>query len=91
MANEYERFWEMLDKCPRISGLWNRETRALDVERLENELGGLSSGEAYMARFLAGVWLNKDDYGFNLIGAMHTLDNGNRQIIIDWLNEPFFP
>ena len=88
---EYDLFFALLDRCPRISGLWDRNQKELDLERFKKELGGLSSGEAYMARFFAGVWFNKNEHDFDLIGSVHTLDTENRQIIIDWLNDPVFP
>jgi hypothetical protein len=35
---EYDRFFKMLDTYPRIAGLWDRENRSLDIERLDQEI-----------------------------------------------------
>lgn len=87
--NEYERFFKMLDKTPRIAGLWDRENRSLDVERFEKELRLMSSGESHLARFFAGIWLGENRYDFDLIEAVHVLSD--RKIISDWIENPVFP
>ena len=89
--NKYDLFFQMLKKCPRIAYLWDRETRELDVERFEKDVKGMSSGEIHLAKFFAGVWLNNNRYGFDLIAAMQVLDTNNRRIISDWIEHPVFP
>jgi len=86
---EYDRFFKMLDTCPRIAGLWDRENRSLDVERFEKELKLMSSGERHLAKFFVGVWLGDNRYGFDLIEAVHALSD--RGVISDWIENPFFP
>lgn len=86
---EYDHFFKMLDKSPRIAGFWDRENRSLDIERFEKELKLMSSGERYLAKFLAGVWLGDNRYGFDLIEAVHVLSD--RKIISDWIENPVFP
>jgi len=87
--NEQDRFFKMLDKCPRIAGLWDRDRRELDIERFEKEIRLMSSGEAHLARFFAGIWLNENRYDFDLIEAVHVLSD--RGLISDWIENPFFP
>lgn len=87
----YQKFWDMLDQCPRLSGLWDRERQDLDIERLDQEIRLMSSGEVHLAKFLAGVWLGQNQYGFDAIEAMHTLSPDTRKVVADWMADPFFP
>lgn len=88
----YNHFYAMLDRVPRVSGLWDRETNSLRVEEFEEALGVMSKGEAAMARFFASVWFNNNErYGFDLADVAATLDPEWRQVIIDWLRKPFWP
>lgn len=86
---EQDRFFDLLNKYPRIAGLWARENRSLDVKRFEKELKLMGSEEAHLARFFAGVWLGENRYDFDLIEAVHFLSD--RKIISDWIENPFFP
>lgn len=89
--NKSDRFFQMLNKCPRITYLWDKETQELDVERFERDVKGMSSGEIHLAKFFAGVWFNNNRYGFDLIAAMQVLDTNNQRIISAWIEHPFFP
>lgn len=87
----HERFFQLLDNCPRISRLWDRNRKELNIEQLEKELKVMSSGEIHLAKFFAGIWLNHNKYGFDLIAAMDVLDANNRRLIASWIESPFFP
>jgi len=90
--NNYDVFYAMLDRYPRLAGLWNRETNELKVKLFEAEIGILSSSERAMAEFFASVWFhNSDRYGFDLTDVASRLDMEERQIIIDWLSNPTYP
>lgn len=86
---EYDRFFQMLDTCPRLANLWDRENRSMDIERFEKKLKLMSSGERHLAKFFAGVWLGENKYDFDLLEAVHVLSD--RKIISDWIKNPFFP
>lgn len=89
--NNYDRFFEMLNQIPRIQKIWNKNTKKMDVPLFEKELKLMSSGECHMARFMAGVWLGRNTYEFDLIEAIAILDLPCKRIISDWIAEPFFP
>lgn len=92
VANYYQRFYSMIDRCPRVAGLWDRENNDLNVELFDKELGVMSRSEVAMAEFFASVWFhNNDRYGFDLADVASRLDPEERQIIIDWLAHPFYP
>lgn len=87
-----ELFYEMLDKAPRIDHLWDREKNVLNIELFEKELGVMSSGEVHLAKFFASIWFhNNKRYGFDLVDALSTLDRSERDLIIDWVADPFWP
>lgn len=88
----YDRFFVMLSRVPRIAPLWNKDTRSLNVERFENALGVMSSGEVQMAKFFASVWYhNNGDYGFDLVDAVASIDAEEIELIIEWMMNPFYP
>lgn len=92
----HERFFKMLDRVPRIRHLWLREPGEIDCEAFEAELGVMSSGEAHMARFFASVWFNQNSFTppgleFDLVDALASIDKAHADLIIEWINDPFWP
>jgi len=88
----YERFYQLLDRVPRIAHLWDREKNEIIVDLFERELGVMSPSEVHMAKFFAAVWFNNNErYGFDLITAAASVDLHNLMVIQDWLKDPFWP
>ena len=50
-----------------------------------------SHGEAIMARFVLGVWRGEDKFNFDFTEAASVLDRNQRQVITDWMLDPFWP
>lgn len=90
-SKERKRFFAMLEKFPRISGYWDREKAELDIDRLKSAIASMSAGEQAVARFLAGVWLNDNIFGFDVIE--HSKDFGivGWAIFKEWVDDPFYP
>lgn len=87
-----QRFMAMLSRTPRLADLWDEDDLSLRLEAFEQALGVMSSGEVVMARFLAGVWFgNHERYPFDFVDSMSRIDANQRQIVIDWLEDPFWP
>ena len=92
MISEYKKFYNMIDRFPRVAYLWDRKSHNLDVDAFENDLGVMSSGEVFMAKFFASVWFNRNErYGFDIIDRWWVLDQDSKQIVLDWLADPFYP
>lgn len=90
--NNYDRFFEMLNKVPAIADLWDVKRRSLKLEEFEQALGVMSSGEAQMAKFFASVWFHhNEDYGFDLVHAVSQIDLNERRLIVEWIAKPFYP
>ena len=86
------RFFALLERFPRIAHLWDRERRVLKVELFEQELGVMGHSEVHMAKFFASLWFHHNQrYGFDLVDAFSLLDGEERQILLDWLADPFWP
>ena len=65
-----QRFFEMLNRQPRIEKRWDQQNSSLKIEAFEQALGVMSSGEVQMAKFFASVWFhNNKAYGFDLAGC----------------------
>ena len=91
MNDAIGRFSRLLDAVPYLKPYWDMERRECDLEVLREAMGAWSHGEQIMAQFVAGVWLGKNEHGFDLIEAAATLDEENRAIIGRWLATPFWP
>lgn len=81
----------MLEKAPYLQPLWNLEKQEYIPEIFENFLGTASHGQAIMARFFLSVWTHRNDFGFNVIDAAAILDDDQKQIIVSWVLDPFWP
>ncbi|MCU7927519.1 MAG: hypothetical protein KZQ97_13890 [Candidatus Thiodiazotropha sp. (ex Dulcina madagascariensis)] len=92
LASSHQRFYAMLDRCPRISHLWDRERAEIKIDLFESELGVMSPGEVHLAKFMASVWFGDNHrYGFDLADAVACMDSRERQIILEWVADPFWP
>ncbi|MDH5327637.1 MAG: WGR domain-containing protein [Gammaproteobacteria bacterium] len=92
LSDGQKEFFLMLERVPRISHLWDIEKKALKVELFEAELGVMSSGEVHLAKFFASLWFhNNQRYGFDLVDAISALDGPERELIREWISDPFWP
>lgn len=78
------RFW-LKSNAPQLQSLLNWDDRCVDVDAVESYLATASPAEAIMCRFFVGVFLGRNDMGFNLIEAAEVLDKGQREVISLWL------
>ena len=67
---------------------WGERECAYDV--LKENMGAMSHGEKIIAQFLLGVWTH-NDHDFDILEAASVLDDETRQLITDWLMDPFWP
>ena len=51
----------------------------------------MSHGERLMAEFFAAVWSGENTHDFDFIDAAKTLEPVHRRVVVDWLNDPYFP
>lgn len=89
-----KQFFECLYSDPRIEAYqryWTVKPADLNLQMVEASLQTLSTGEAHMLRFLAGIWLGSNTYEFDLIEATKSLDERSLSFIQDWIKSPYFP
>lgn len=87
-----KKFFNLLNRVPRIKDLWDEKSGSLNTERFESQLCVMGPGEIHIAKFFAAVWFNDNSrYGFDLIDAVARLDVNERDLIINWMNNPFWP
>lgn len=90
LSLEQARFAKLLAAYPRIAGYWDFEARVCHEAKLRKSLDVMSSGEQHLARFFLGLW-NGNDEGFDMLDAVSDFDHQERQLLIDWLRDPFWP
>ncbi|MEI8659279.1 hypothetical protein [Vibrio sp. Hal054] len=79
------------EKMPYLEHIFDWSKPAYKPDVLESYLGVASHGQQIMARFVVGVWRNENQFGFDLITAVRTLDQTQSAIIATWVQNPFFP
>jgi hypothetical protein len=88
----YDKFFNMLNKVPRLVDLWDKEKEEMNIPLFEKELNVMSSGEVQMAKFFAAVWLGDNTkYGFDLVDAVGRIDAKETNLIMNWMRAPFWP
>lgn len=88
----YQKFFEMLERVPKLEHLWDKDNNVLLDDDFVASLGVMSSGEVFLAQFFASVWFgNNQRYGFDFVHAVGVLDESKRVIIQEWLANPFWP
>jgi len=68
---------------------FDKDTRLCNI--ISQDINLYSPGEQLMLKFFANVWFDEPVYEFDIVYAASKLDQNNRQIIIDWLDMPFWP
>lgn len=76
---------------PYLLPLFDFDKRVFRQEQVDSFLGVASHGQAIMTRFVLGVWLNRDGFDFDFTDAASVLDKSQRQVIADWILDPFWP
>lgn len=96
MNEEQQRFFELMRRCQcrnMISGFFDQTTRTCDLPAAKKAVKGniLTNAEKVMLAFFVNVWRGKDELKFSITDAAGLLDEHNRQLVIGWLNRPFWP
>ena len=92
MTENQIRFLTMLKPFHKLRHHWSPFDLSLDLDSFEQDLKLMSSGEKHLAKFFASIWLNDSErFPFDLIQAARTLDSRSMTVIINWLQDPFYP
>lgn len=86
-SNGKTRFFAALSGYGRFSHCWDRQ-KGFDEELFEIALSTMSSGEAHMARFFAGIWLQENTYEFDLFEAIFVINEEDEDLIANWIKNP---
>lgn len=94
LSTEQLRFYNLVSTYPRISGLWNWEEKALDLDALNKELSVMSGGEFVLTRFFSCLWYGHGQTKlppFDIVSEISRLDDRERNLIAEWVANPFWP
>lgn len=74
-----------------IYSLWDFDRAEYSPDMAREYLATASHGERVLAKFFIGLWLNENEFDFDLFDAAFVLAGDERQLIADWLLDPFWP
>lgn len=84
------RFALMIKAYPWLSKFWDWQKCEVDLDRIHSAMGVMSSGERVLTCFFLSLWTGSNQ-SFDITDAAATLDKSERQLIADWLLQPFWP
>ena len=86
-----ERFAMLLEETPILQPYWDFKKGIMRDKDILRDMGAWSRSEQILARFYMGVWLGSDQHDFDFTDAAAHLDSSNKQIIVSWIVDPFWP
>lgn len=91
MSSSKDKFFKLLDDFDFAKKYWSKSRNEVDLDLIKSDLPLLSSGEASFVKFLAGVWLGRNELGFDYIGDMRKLKDSLLEAYQGWVKDPFYP
>lgn len=90
---DIERFFLVVNQFDYLKPYWDQVNLEIRVDKIKEDLSLLSTGERMLLCFLASVWNWSviDGLKFDVVVAMSILDGEHRQVVIDWINNPYWP
>ncbi|WP_143706514.1 hypothetical protein [Xenorhabdus innexi] len=91
LSQEQNKFYTMISSYPRISIFWDWQICEIDFYLWERDKDTLSIGEKALAQFFISVWTKNSKWEFDFTEAGLFLGKEERQLIANWILEPFWP
>ncbi|NTZ48360.1 hypothetical protein FCM30_21725 [Lelliottia aquatilis] len=88
MTNDQIQFQNMIEQYPSLAPYWDFEKREVKVKTADDL--PLSSGEKILMTFFLSVWFGRN-VNFDITRAAGVLSTENKQVIAEWLLNPFWP
>jgi len=87
---EYYAKWLKMH-FPGLLHLFDFGSNAVNYSLLERYLSTASHGERLIAEFAISIWLGDNSMNFDFVDAAKSLNIESRQVIADFLLDPFWP
>ncbi|QTL39098.1 hypothetical protein HGO23_14740 [Xenorhabdus budapestensis] len=91
LSPEQEKFRTMINDYPRVSIFWDWQIREIDFYLWERDKNTLSLQEKILAQFFISIWTKSNKWDFDFTEAGLYLNKKERQLIANWILEPFWP
>ncbi|WP_072061376.1 helix-turn-helix domain-containing protein [Xenorhabdus khoisanae] len=85
------KFAAIVSDYPNIAEFWNWHKREIDLDLWSRKKDSLSVSEKTLAKFFIFVWTSKNSCNFDVSDAAVFLGKQERQLIANWILEPFWP
>lgn len=89
VSNE-QRFYDMVSAYSWAIPLWDKEARIMNIEAVDRFRASANGEEKSLLHFFSSVWLGGGT-DFDIIDAASVLDRQDRNMIVDWFLDPFWP
>ena len=91
--SDMKKFFSVINQFDYLKKYWDQSKHEIRKTKIREDLSQLSTGERMLLCFLASVWNWSviDELKFDVVVAMSILDGEHRQVIIDWINDPYWP
>lgn len=95
ISEDMKKFLTILNQYPAIERYWYIENSSyvVNIEQIKNDFGLMSHGEQILIKFFLSVFTGQQQSGFefDLFEAVRVLDQHHRNLIISWIENPFYP
>jgi len=89
VSNE-QRFYDMVSAYPWAIPLWDKEARIMNIGAVECFRASANREQNCLLHFFSSVWLG-DGTEFDITDAANVLNRQDRNMIVDWFLDPFWP
>ena len=90
-TQKQQNFELMICPYPDIYALWDFDRAEYSPDMAREYLAMASHGERVLAKFFLCVWLNTNEFDFDLFDAAAVLAPDELQTIVEWLENTFWP
>ncbi len=87
-----EKFMAMIKPYPFATNFVSEtgSSYSLDIKAIKEFLTVCSSGEKILLQFFCTLWSREDSFDFSILDA-GALPDKDRNVIVSWLQDPFWP
>ena len=90
---DVEKFFSVVNQFDFLKPYFDQENHKIEFEKIAEDFYLLSTGERCFLAFMMTVWEGStlSGYVFDVVAARKILDDNHWQVVVDWVNDPYWP